>query len=674
MFIKTNYTNIMKKQRIYSGRLLRLYNRLRSMKMTGKLLFIIMGIASTAWFLFRVIPKPSRAAYPCMRTAAPIMSTFVIWILANLGAIAFFRKSGRLWRHKRYTPAAALIIAGIFSGIFATVQITEKAKANSVDISERAIFTPNEPIGTGQGILPGRVVWTWNPDATVQNFTNSQATPFYDPAQFDQEVISSMIETSLQLMTGEDNNADSWSSMFKYFNEKKGKGAVDYSNGETIFIKVNEGTSSWLADNTTLERSYDSWKGDHEPIAETTPGITYAIIDQLVNVVGVSESDIWIADPRSHVWQHTYEYIVADFPGVNFGDKEDYTHLGRTKLTKDNLIDIWYSDQGDVMTTAEYEYLYDQTTEADYLINLACLKAHARAGITLTAKNHFGSQTRAEAAHLHPGLLSSQDNDQWDRLGYGKYRVQVDIMGSQYLGQNTLLFLVDGLFGSTEATEGPIHWVSAPFNGDWPNSILVSQDQVALESVCLDILAKEATLGGSDVWEDRPLKDGIDDYLQQAASSEYWPEGIVYDPEDMDSPIQSLGVHEHWNNSQDMQYSGNFGGDGIHLIRWVNGEIVGIGNKQSGFAQTFDVKTYPNPATERFSIEFELHKESNIEIRLTDLSGRTVRILDDRMVPAGTFTREYNTGDLPPGIYLCSVSAAQKGNTIFSGVKIQVGR
>ncbi len=43
--------------------------------------FILTGIASTVWFLIRVIPKPSRATYPCMRAAAPIMSGFVIYIL-----------------------------------------------------------------------------------------------------------------------------------------------------------------------------------------------------------------------------------------------------------------------------------------------------------------------------------------------------------------------------------------------------------------------------------------------------------------------------------------------------------------------------------------------------------------------------------------------------------------
>jgi hypothetical protein len=52
---------------------------------------------------------------------------------------------------------------------------------------------------------------------------------------------------------------------------------------------------------------------------------------------------------------------------------------------------------------------------------------------------------------------------------------------------------------------------------------------------------------------------GVDDYLHQAADSKNWPEGIIYDPDNSGKPITSLGVHEHWNNAADKQYSGNLG-------------------------------------------------------------------------------------------------------------------
>ena len=60
-----------------------------------RLLFSIMGIFSTLWFLIRVIPKPSRAAYPCMQVAAPIMSGFFIYLLSLGGITLALRKAGK---------------------------------------------------------------------------------------------------------------------------------------------------------------------------------------------------------------------------------------------------------------------------------------------------------------------------------------------------------------------------------------------------------------------------------------------------------------------------------------------------------------------------------------------------------------------------------------------------
>ncbi len=47
------------------------------------------GVLALAWFLIRVVPKPSRASYPCQRAAFPVASGFVIWLCG-----AFALKSG----------------------------------------------------------------------------------------------------------------------------------------------------------------------------------------------------------------------------------------------------------------------------------------------------------------------------------------------------------------------------------------------------------------------------------------------------------------------------------------------------------------------------------------------------------------------------------------------------
>jgi hypothetical protein len=100
----------------------------------------------------------------------------------------------------------------------------------------------------------------------------------------------------------------------------------------------------------------------------------------------------------------------------------------------------------------------------------------------------------------------------------------------------------------------------------------MSQDQVALESVCYDFLRSEWNGqkkhgDANNVFEGGPNMFGVDDYLHQAADSKNWPEGIIYDPDNSGIPLGSLGVHEHWNNPDSKQYSGNLGKtNGIVLV------------------------------------------------------------------------------------------------------------
>ncbi len=175
------------------------------------------------------------------------------------------------------------------------------------------------------------------------------------------------------------------------------------------------------------------------------------------------------------------------------------------------------------------------------MIIIPALKAHARGGVTLNAKIHFGSNMAGSATHLHGGLVApNKENNDPMRTDYGQYRVQVDLMGDKYLGGNTVLFIVDGLWGGSEANDPPRKFQMSPFNNDWTSSIFMSQDQVALESVCFDFLKAEYTADRKPFYGDYPQMVGCDDYINQAADSSYWPQGFKYDPENDGTPIQSL--------------------------------------------------------------------------------------------------------------------------------------
>jgi hypothetical protein len=107
----------------------------------------------------------------------------------------------------------------------------------------------------------------------------------------------------------------------------------------------------------------------------------------------------------------------------------------------------------------------------------------------------------------------------------------------------------------------PKKWKMAPFNDDWTSSVFASQDPVAIDSVGLDFLQAE--------WQHYPHWSGADDYLHEAALANNPPSATFYDPDHVGNVkrLPSLGVHEHWNNPQDRQYSRNLGtGEGIELV------------------------------------------------------------------------------------------------------------
>ena len=145
----------------------------------------------------------------------------------------------------------------------------------------------------------------------------------------------------------------------------------------------------------------------------------------------------------------------------------------------------------------------------------------------------------------------------------GTYNALVDLMGHEHLGNKTLLFMIDGLYGavhqSVKQSGDYCKWLSTPFNNDWPSSLFISQDGVAVESVALDFLRSESNM--------TQVYGNVDNYLHEAAQADDPPSSTFYDPEADGTNLSSLGVHEHWNNSVYKQYSRNLGtGEGIELI------------------------------------------------------------------------------------------------------------
>jgi hypothetical protein len=542
-----------------------------------KLLFITMGIASTIWFLIRVIPKPSRATYPCMEVAAPFMSGFVTYLLAVAGLTAISRRMKRKVINVRF-GATVMLLAGVVIAMAIIPGGNPSELFQATETRTGPEDGPNKPIGEAKGINPGRVVWVWNPNATNEKFEHNSLENydwFVSSQNNNPEVIAKMFRDGVKKLTGKKDLAKSWDAMFKYFNEKKLNQKKGYTKGEKIFIKINQGQSRWVLSQAdkdngfaiprTIQKGQERNRASLIP-TETGPYAVLELLKELVNEVGVDQADISVGDPMCPIWAHNYDVWAKEFPNVKYLDKYS-TKFGRTitNITEEPL--VYYSDK------KGNDKLYDVIKNANYMITMAVLKSHGAAGISLTAKSNFGNIGRATANHLHYSHVANRREGTPANTGYHKYRVFVDLMGSKYLGQNTLFWFVEGLYGGgADETKGPVKYFMPPFNNDWCNSMFMSLDPVAIESVGYDFLRTEwdgvhKHDAVNNQWEAMPNAYGVEDYIHQAADPANWPEGVVYDPDNSGKPVPVLGVHEHWNNPIDKQYSRNLGtGNGIELV------------------------------------------------------------------------------------------------------------
>src|SRR6056297_336205 len=70
--------------------------------------FPILGILATLWILVRVIPKPSRLRYPCMKVALPISGSFFVFLGGLITSIFSIHKIKKLLKSEK---ASATLIS-----------------------------------------------------------------------------------------------------------------------------------------------------------------------------------------------------------------------------------------------------------------------------------------------------------------------------------------------------------------------------------------------------------------------------------------------------------------------------------------------------------------------------------------------------------------------------------
>ena len=488
-----------------------------------------------------------------------------------------------------------------------------------------------------------------------------------------------MLSKSILALTGKSSESEAWDAIFKYYNSTHSRGSIGYTEGEKIIIKLN---LNWSSDGSG-NMSNDC------PIS--SPQMVYALIKQLVSKAGVQPSDITIYDLIRYLPTPIYNKLKTEFAGIHI--MGFLAGPGRELYVRDTT-QIHWAQKLTLETESDPHngsakggnpaYLATAVTQATYMINMAYMKGHRFAGVSLCAKNHVGSLSvdaddgkpyiwapHAAGIHAYYAVHYVPASLTWgvafEKRKMGSYNTLVDLMGHKDLGGKTILFLVDGLY-AVENEQAPVStnskWQMAPFNNNWTSTILVSQDPVALESVGVDFYRTEEALNNNFTYS----YGNIDNYLHEAALADNPPSGTVYAPSG--TRLKSLGVHEHWNNATDKKYTRNLGiGNGIELVQLTDA-VVSVQEDNKVPSAYFLNQNYPNPFNPVTTINYSIPQSAHVKITIYNSLGQLVANLANEEKAAGNYNLNWNANKVASGIYICKIEAVNSSFHFIKSIKM----
>jgi hypothetical protein len=132
----------------------------------------------------------------------------------------------------------------------------------------------------------------------------------------------------------------------------------------------------------------------------------------------------------------------------------------------------------------------------------------------------------------------------------------------------------------------------------------------------------------------------------------------------------------YWDKSLDMVYENVLAGH-------ISGEkqFAGLGTyvgelkisalgiyENPGASMAFLGQNHPNPFTQNTTIAYGLYQDGQVLLSIHDVSGRTIRVLEDACLSKGKYSVSFGNGALEPGIYYYRLQVSSKG-MLFTDTK-----
>lgn len=322
-----------------------------------------------------------------------------------------------------------------------------------------------------------------------------------------------------------------------------------------------------------------------------------------------------------------------------------------------------------------------------WLLNIAKLKTHAM-GLTLCAKNlqgsivknyqqhcgNWGEPLNVNSADVQTNAFSniesnynthlSQGIPRWNRPGHSSGGIWMETWASRCLDNNAVttagLHIIEGIYGR----DG--HFIDGP-NGGLANDYMTNYIIFGLNPFYTDIIGH--WIGGHE-----PGNFGLFHMAREDGRiSTFNPANIkVYewDPESGATyrhlsaferhPLKTMYLRKDYNGNNE---------DYWHMVD-EHFDYAAFGDPSTDVpSKNFSLgANYPNPASHRTSIPFQLVKGADVRMEIIDASGALADVLVDDYLPAGSHMVSWNCQNHPAGLYLYQMRTG--GKTLHGKVMV----
>jgi uncharacterized protein (DUF362 family) len=629
-----------------------------------KLIFPLVGLLSLIWFLVRVIPKPSRATYPCMRAAFPFASAFIAWLISLSGSILLIRKARALFRITRNLQGALIVILAVVVHYLA-IAVFPGFSSMASDFRSRAVLN-----STSSYIFP-------DPESNISTPRSTVAivqSEIPEASQINAAEIESMVREAITLAGG--------------------LGDI-ISNGDTVILKPN------LV-------SPHIQTGTYETLTPGSNGVDtdYRVIQAAVNIVRELNPDGTIILMEGSAMGSTsnafsilgWDMItgldeVVFLEDICAWQEKDSPALVRLSLPEDKFL---YTAHSNTYYMSRLYY------EADVLISIPCLKNHLSAGITGGVKNVGIGATPSRIYGMGPSD-SSNPFGRWSTengIDHG-WEPLNNWIHDFYMLRPVDFVIMDGLQG-IQFGPGPHRGDDLQSNQKNMRLILAGKDAVAVDAIEALVMSHdpEKVLHLTSLHEDgvgcadpRYIKvagmkvDEVEKAFGNAENGNLVKHYDILPPEPRVNDIrveadrlqfsllgdETVSRVDVMINDQLLEESivGGFdnvtiglpevpaGEDRIRIIvydKYLNHKTIELAWQPTSVERVEwnAIDIYPNPASGRFNIRISAEAEGTIRVTMLGMNGAVQKSFE---WTKGTrdFTGEVTVDDLPEGTYILTL-------------------